>query len=149
MKKIVFSSVLIIFIVILCCCGTSGGKRFDDSDSLRSGGLSQNVVDWPTNNDWINCGLRDLRSLKQPARTTVTSVALLQGIYYIYLEDAGKEAYDNLVAQIKRITRARGPFSMLNDQNGELSEYMYGNHIISLAGDFINEELIIRIVIGT
>ena len=146
MKKTIFSGTLIIFICVLCGCSSLGGKRNNNSSSADS---DQYIVMWPSSSDWTNCGLRNLRTLKQPPMTTVTSVALLQGIFYIYLEDAGREAYDNLVSQVKKITRVRAPFSMINDRNGELIEYMYGNHIISLAGDFINKELVIRIVIGS
>ena len=119
--------------------GDSGG-----GSASKSKGQGETVnVSWPADDEWDNYGLK---GLKQPAGSKVVNVALYQGVYYIGLEEAGKEAYADLVAQIKKITGATAPYSLVKSENGELSEYKYGDHLVSLAVEYVEKEIIIRIL---
>jgi hypothetical protein len=123
--------------------GGCGNAFAGSNSSANSKGTGQSVnLSWP-DSEWESYGLK---GLKQPAGSTVGNIAIVQGVYYVSIENAGKEAYDDLIAQIKRITGARNPYSLVKSTEGELSEYQYGEHLVSLAADFINREIVVRIL---
>ena len=129
--------------------GCSGGSPLSGSESnvsrsggSRSRGQGEAVhVSWPSDDDWAGYGLKGLR---QPAGSSVANVALFQGTFYVTLVDAGRDAYNGLVAQIKQLTGAGNPFSQIRTENGEMCGYEYGSHYVELVVDFVDMELVIR-----
>ena len=165
MKKMFFLGAALAAIALLVGCQTLGlddvlgfGKGSSSDTSRAAGGCGdpfavpgsserssgQSVaVDWPDDSDWSNYGLA---GLKQPAGSKVVSVALYQGVYYVGMEEAGREAYNDLVAQVKKITGATAPYSQVKAEDSEMSEYQYGNHIVALAVNFVNKDLVLRVL---
>jgi flagellar motor component MotA len=98
-------------------------------------------VSWPSDDEWDGYGLK---GLKQPAGSTVTNVAMLQGVYFVSMVDAGKDAYTDMIAQIKKLTGASRPYSLIKSENGEMSEYQFADHNVQLVVDYVDRELVIR-----
>jgi hypothetical protein len=89
-------------------CGApfSGAEDGGGSRSADRGTGEAVTVNWPSDDEWDAYGLK---GLARPAGSTVTNVALYQGTWYVGMADAGREAYDGLVAQIKKITGTKNP----------------------------------------
>jgi hypothetical protein len=127
-------------------CGApfSGAEGGSGSSRSTSRGTGEAVtVSWPSRDEWDAYGLS---GLAQPAGSTVINVALYQGTYYVSMVDAGKEAYADLTAQIKKITGATTPYSLIKSENGEVIEYQFGDHLVSLIVDYVDRELVIRVL---
>jgi predicted Fe-Mo cluster-binding NifX family protein len=98
---------------------------------------------WPADSEWDAYGLK---GLKQPAGSTVESVMLYQGVYIVAMYNAGKDAYADLTSQIKKITGANAPYSDVKSGDGQLTEYQYGQHLVSIAVNFVDMEILIRVL---
>jgi hypothetical protein len=131
--------------------GCSGASPFTGSEvseggasRSRSRGQGEAVhVDWPSDEEWDGYGLKGLR---QPAGSTVTNVALYQGAYFVSMVDAGKDAYNDMIAQIKRLTGVKNAYSLVKGENSEMSEYQWGDHYVQLVVEYVEMELIIRVL---
>ena len=131
------------------CGGSSplndpGSSSLSGGSSSRSRGQGEQVsVSWPSGEDWAAYGLRGLR---QPPGSRVVNVGLISGVYYVSLVDAGRDAYNDLVSQIKSISGAKTPYSQIRVEDGEMIEFQFGEHLAALTVDFVEMELIIRLV---
>jgi hypothetical protein len=122
--------------------GCSGGNALGGSsgDSVGSGG-GQVTVYWPSPEEWDGYGLRNLR---QPGGSSVTNVAILQGTYIVTLGNAGTDAYNDVVSQIRQLLGVSQPYSQIRNGNGEMIEFRGASHWVQLAADFGSNELMIR-----
>jgi hypothetical protein len=129
------------------CSGASpftGPETSEGASRSRTRGQGESVqVTWPSEEEWDGYGLKGLR---QPAGSTVTNVALYQGAYYVYMVDAGREAYNDIVAQIKRLTGVKNAYSLVKSEDGEMSEYQWGDHYVQLVAAYVDRELVIRVI---
>ncbi|MDR3237537.1 MAG: hypothetical protein LBT84_03450 [Spirochaetia bacterium] len=125
-------------------CGSESPQEPVSSASARQKGKGKNVkASWPSDSDWDAYGLK---GLKLPAGSTVENVALYQGVYMVVLYNAGEAAYNDLTAQIKKITGAKVPYSDVKTGEGRLTEYQYGSHVVTIAVNFVEMEILIRII---
>jgi predicted Fe-Mo cluster-binding NifX family protein len=128
--------------------GCSGGAPLagGDSSGSSSGQGEELEVSWPSADDWDMYGLK---GLSQPAGSKVAGVMLYQGVYYVTLENAGKDAYDALVKEIRAITGARAPYSDVKTGDGQLTQYQYGNnneHLVSIAVSATENTIVLNVL---
>jgi hypothetical protein len=121
---------------------TGAGSSLQGSSGGSARGETANVP-WPSGEEWAAYGLRGLR---QPAGSKVVNVALVSGVYYVSLSGAGRDAYNDLVGQVKSISGARNPYSQIRMENGEMIEFQFGEHQAALTVDYVSMELVIRLL---
>ncbi|MDR0403938.1 MAG: hypothetical protein LBH35_10165, partial [Treponema sp.] len=83
--------------------GGSGGSGGTSAAPERNYSGNSQTVPWPSDTEWGRYGLSGLR---QPPGTDVTAAALYQGSYHVGLINGGRPAFENLVAQIDRMSGA-------------------------------------------
>lgn len=126
-------------------CGGGDTLEIGGSSSSRARGASVEMS-WPTADEW---DMYDLKGLSQPLGSTVSAVMLVQGTYHVSLENAGQDAFTNIVSQVRSITGARAPYSDIKTGEGQVTQFQYGankEHLISISADFVEMVMIIQVM---
>jgi hypothetical protein len=129
--------------------GGSSGSGGSDRDGGGSGGTStalernysgsSQTVPWPSDTEWGRYGLSGLR---QPPGADVSTAALYQGAYHVGLINGGRPAFENLVAQIERMSGAE-LMTDVNTSNGRMVGYSLSGGSVQIIADFVDGDIAI------
>ncbi|MDR1175299.1 MAG: hypothetical protein LBK83_07515 [Treponema sp.] len=129
--------------------GYAGGNSSGGSSIGGSGGTStapernysgsSQTVPWPSDAEWGRYGLSGLR---QPPGADVTAAALYQGTYHVGLINGGRPAFENLVAQIERMSGAE-LVTDVNTSDGRMIGYQINGGSVQIIANFVDGDIAI------
>jgi hypothetical protein len=117
----------------------SGGAGGTSTAPERNYSGSSQTVPWPSDTEWGRYGLSGLR---QPPGTDVTAAALYQGTYHVGLINGGRQAFENLIAQIENIPGAE-LMTDVNTSDGRMAGYSLNGGNVQIIADFVDGDIAI------
>jgi hypothetical protein len=119
--------------------GSGGGSGGTSTAPERNYSGSSQTVPWPSDTEWGRYGLSGLR---QPPGTDVTGAALYQGSYHVGLINGGRPAFENLIAQIERMSGAE-LVTDVNVSDGRMVGYNFNGGSVQISADFVDGDIAI------